>query len=166
MALRCPSCQAPLLDRARFCLECGSATNLPLRSDDPAVFPVVGPDSTCDCLLELRPGERFQPWELRRPYYSVGREGTKILLTDPRVSRRHLAVVRVGTDWLVINLSDKRLRVNGWEVGQKTLRSGDVLRIGHTWLVFCPGTQSRPSAPLRPMAGGGQGTEAPTGTVP
>src|SRR5207245_1664984 len=101
------------------------------------------------------------PWELRRPYYSVGREGTKIALTDPHVSRRHLAVVRVGMDWLAINLSDKRLRVNGWEVRQKTLRSGDVLRIGQTWLVFTASTLPRPSAPLRPMAGAGQGTGPP-----
>ncbi|MBI1917421.1 MAG: FHA domain-containing protein [Planctomycetes bacterium] len=255
MAMRCPSCQAPLPDGAKFCLKCGAATSPSSRPDKPVVsvptcvscgtaldplsgrcpqcnpaaaptvratssttavpraslgeretlpgalpsFPTPAPpppplpptedyselrfdavpaappappatplpagpfvssglDATRDCLLELQPGGRFRPWELRRPYYSVGREGTKIILTDPHVSRRHLAVVRVGTDWLAINLSDKRLRVNGWEVQQKTLRSGDVLRLGHTWLVFIAGTLPRPSAPLRPMAGTGHAT--------
>src|SRR5205823_169122 len=106
----------------------------PATSPRPAGAPVSsGLEPTRDYLLELQPGGRFQPWKLRRPYYSVGREGTKIILADPHVSRRHLAVVRVGKDWLAINLSDKQLRVNGWEVRQKTLRAGDVLRLGHTW---------------------------------
>jgi hypothetical protein len=131
-------------------LPSGTAAASP-RLTEPSVS--SDPGSTRACLLELQPGGRFHPWELRRPFYSVGRERTKITLTDPHVSRRHLVVVRVGTDWLAINLSDKRLRVNGWEVRQKTLRSGDVLRIGHTWLVFRAGRMPRPFAPLRPMAG-------------
>src|SRR5262249_8633017 len=48
------------------------------------------------------------------------------------------------------------LRVNGWEVRQKTLRSGDVLRIGHTWLVFTASTLPSSALPLQPMGGAAQ----------
>ncbi len=110
-------------------------------------------DPALDYLVELQPGGRFRPWELRRPFYSVGREGAKISLADPRVSRRHLAVARAGPHWLAVNLSDKRLRVNGGELRQKTLRHGDVVRVGQTWLVFVAATPAQPPAPLRRMAG-------------
>src|SRR5262249_59805600 len=36
----------------------------------------------------------------------------------------------------------------------------DVLRIGHTWLVFAASTRPRSAAPLRPMAGARQDTAA------
>src|SRR5262249_48012475 len=62
----------------------------------PPATPPADLEPALDYLLELQPGGRFRSWELRRPFYSVGREATKILLKDPHVSRRHLAVVRVG----------------------------------------------------------------------
>src|SRR5438552_3145350 len=37
MAMRCPSCQAPLSDGAGFCLVCGAATSPSSRPDQPAV---------------------------------------------------------------------------------------------------------------------------------
>src|SRR5262249_33215712 len=98
-----------------------------------------------DYLLEVKSDSTFRPWELQRPYYSVGREGAKIALADPCVSLRHLAVARVGTDWLTINRSyGQRLRVNGWDLIQKTLRHGDAIRIGETWLVFAAATPPSP----------------------
>jgi pSer/pThr/pTyr-binding forkhead associated (FHA) protein len=132
-----------------------------------AVEPDSRLDPATDYLLQLLPGGEFPPWELKRPYYSVGREGAKIALADRRVARRHLTVVRVGPEWLAMNLSrEKRLRVNGWELRQKTLRPGDALRIGDTWLVFAAGSSVQPPAPLRPMAGRYRSAAAaPAGTL-
>jgi pSer/pThr/pTyr-binding forkhead associated (FHA) protein len=90
---------------------------------------------------------------LTRPYYSIGRERAKIVLPDRHVSRRHLAVAQVGPDWLVINRSEHGMRINGEALTQKTLRSGDILRIGQTSLVFDAGKTSSPGKPLRSMAG-------------
>jgi pSer/pThr/pTyr-binding forkhead associated (FHA) protein len=139
----------------------------PGEAQPAAVEPGSRLDPAIDYLLQLLPGGEFRPWELKRPYYSVGREGAKIALADRRVSRRHLAVVRVGPDWLAINLSrEKRLRVNGGELRQKTLRSGDALRIGDTWLVFAAGSPAQLPAPLRPMGGRYRSaTAAPAGTL-
>src|SRR5262249_33634517 len=86
-------------------------------------------------LLEVQPAGRFRPWPLHRPYHSVGRDGAKIALADPRVSRRHLSVARVGPDWLAINRSTRKsMHAGGRRLHQKTLRKGDVLRIGRTYL--------------------------------
>lgn len=112
-----------------------------------------GTTSTTAALRQIQPGGSFRCWDLTRPYYSVGREGAKISLPDRHVSRRHLAVAQVGPDWLVINRSDKGMRVNGEALTQKTLRSGDILRIGQTWLVFAAGKAASPGKSLRSMAG-------------
>ena len=170
MASRCSSCQVELRTGARFCSECGapvgpdkggSAGELEAPATDAAEPsagrpPVAEPDGALDpaaaYLLEVQSEGKFRPWLLRRPYYSVGRDGAKIALADPGVSPRHLAVARVGEDWLVINRSyGQRMRVNGWELCQKTLRHGDAVRIGNTWLVFAA---ARPPGKAEPPAEG------------
>jgi pSer/pThr/pTyr-binding forkhead associated (FHA) protein len=125
------------------------STEQPVTAADPA----LALDPALDYLLQLQPGGRFLPHPMPRPYYSVGREGAKIALADRRVSRRHLAVARVGPNWLAINLSTKRMRVNGCELRQKTLHAGDVVRLGDTWMVFVAGTPARPLPPLQPLPG-------------
>src|SRR5262245_57092782 len=120
--------------------------------------PVQGLDPDLAYLLEVQPAGRFRPWPLRRPYHSVGRDGAKIALTDPRVSRRHLSVARVGPDWLAINRSARKsMHAGGRRLHQKTLRTGDVLRIGRTYLTFAESRSA--GSPLRAMAGKLHGTQ-------
>lgn len=76
---------------------------------------------------------------LERPFYSIGRGNCKIRIDDPRVSRFHLSLVRLGTRWVVINRTEKKsMQIGGWNLRQKTLSAGDAIRIGETWLVFVP----------------------------
>jgi hypothetical protein len=79
-----------------------------------------------------------QRFELRVGSNVVGR-GTDadIQLLDQGVSRRHLDVQFDGRHATVYDLgSTNGTNVNGHDVGSSVLRHGDVLRIGHTRLVF------------------------------
>jgi len=135
----------------------GECVELEFEKSSAAVKEPAGkaPDaaSTTAALRQIRPGTTLLRWDLTRPYYSIGRERAKIVLPDRHVSRRHLAVAQVGPDWLVINRSEHGMRINGEALTQKTLRSGDILRIGQTSLVFDAGKTSSPGKPLRSMAG-------------
>jgi pSer/pThr/pTyr-binding forkhead associated (FHA) protein len=58
---------------------------------------------------------------------------------DRQVSRSHAQLERHGTDWTLVDdgLSRNGSQVNGERVaGQRRLQDGDVLRIGHTTIVF------------------------------
>jgi transcriptional regulator with GAF, ATPase, and Fis domain len=59
-------------------------------------------------------------------------------LEDPRMSRRHLAIRRVGDAWQVEDLgSSNGTRLGGRSIeGPVTLTDGDVLRAGDTLLVY------------------------------
>ncbi len=73
---------------------------------------------------------------------TIGRRAeTDISLSwDPRVSRLHAELVRVGEDWVV---TDDGLSANGtWlgddrVFGRRRLRDGDLIRIGNTLIAFC-----------------------------
>jgi len=96
-------------------------------------------DLAADSLMILSSDNAHAAHTLMRPYYSIGRGQSKIRLDDPRVSRWHLALVRLGTDWVVINRTENRsMQVGGWNLRQKTLDPADVIGIGETWLVFVP----------------------------
>jgi hypothetical protein len=76
---------------------------------------------------------------LERPFYSIGRGNCKIRIDDPRVSRFHVSLIRVGGRWVAINRTEKRaMQIAGWNLRQKTLERGDAIRIGETWLVYVP----------------------------
>lgn len=112
-------------------------------------------DPKLDYLIEILSDGRLRPWPLKRPYYSIGRDKAKISLADRAVSRRHLAMTKLGPDWVVMQDSraSKPPMISGWSLLQKTLRRGDVIRIGRTSLVFVPGRQTKISDPLRPLEG-------------
>lgn len=169
----CPVCQTPLDPTTLACAGCRPVVRpVPLfdRATVPGKPEIVPPpkghedcieldfalegepsnlDPARDYLVARQPGGRLHLWELTRPFYSIGREGAKISLPDRRVSRRHLSLARVGSDWVVCNRSDKRMRVNQRELVQRTLRSADVIRIGETWLLFFAGLATTPLRPLR-----------------
>jgi pSer/pThr/pTyr-binding forkhead associated (FHA) protein len=91
--------------------------------------------SATPALVVDETNERF---ELRHGSNVVGR-GTDadLQLLDQGVSRRHLDVQYDGNTTTVYDLgSTNGTSVNGHEVGSHQLRHGDVIRIGHTRLVF------------------------------
>ena len=63
--------------------------------------------------------------------------GTTVVLSDPAVSRKHLAIRREGGNYELADLgSTNGVYVNGHRMPKKTLQSGDVLRVGTTEMVF------------------------------
>lgn len=79
-----------------------------------------------------------QRYELRVGSNLIGRgSDSDLQLLDQGVSRRHLDVQFDGQRATVYDLgSTNGTTVNGHEVGSHTLRHGDVVRVGHTRLVF------------------------------
>jgi pSer/pThr/pTyr-binding forkhead associated (FHA) protein len=91
----------------------------------------------------------------------IGRgEGADLSLPfDSEVSRLHAEIESAGGEWLLIDdgLSSNGSYVNGERVpGRRRLRTGDVLRLGRTLLVF------RNPADREPGAATVQGGELPT----
>lgn len=79
-----------------------------------------------------------QHFELRIGSNVIGRgSDADLQLLDQGVSRRHLDVQYDGQRATVYDLgSTNGTTVNGHEVGSHVLRHGDVVRIGHTRMVF------------------------------
>jgi hypothetical protein len=87
------------------------------------------------CMVVDQTNQRF---DLRVGSNIVGR-GTDadLQLLDQGISRRHLDIQYDGNYATVYDLgSTNGTTVNGHEVGSQVLRHGDVLRAGHTRLVF------------------------------
>jgi hypothetical protein len=87
------------------------------------------------CLVVDQTNERF---DLRVGSNVIGR-GTDadLQLLDQGISRRHLDIQFDGNFATVYDLgSTNGTTVNGHEVGSQVLRHGDVIRAGHTRLVF------------------------------
>jgi pSer/pThr/pTyr-binding forkhead associated (FHA) protein len=82
--------------------------------------------------------ERF---ELRMGSNIVGRgSDADLQLLDQGISRRHLDIQFDGNFATAYDLgSTNGTAVNGHEVGSQVLRHGDVIRLGHTRLVFHQG---------------------------
>jgi len=56
-----------------------------------------------------------------------------VILTDPFVSARHLRIDCNGETWTISDVgSENGTTLNGKALGTETVRSGDVLRLGHT----------------------------------
>jgi hypothetical protein len=79
-----------------------------------------------------------QRFDLRQGSNVIGRgSDADLQLLDQGVSRRHLDVQYDGTHATVYDLgSTNGTSVNGHEVGSHILRHGDVVRVGHTRMVF------------------------------
>jgi len=107
----------------------------PLQSQAPQPQPPAQPRAVQAVLLVDETDERIA---LRVGSNVVGR-GTEadLQLLDQGVSRRHLDVQFDGYHATAYDLgSTNGTTVNGHEVGSHVLRHGDVIRIGHTRLVF------------------------------
>ena len=79
-----------------------------------------------------------QHFDLRMGSNVVGRGvESDLQLLDHGVSRRHLDIQFDGTRATIYDLgSTNGTTVNGHEIGSHVLRHGDVVRVGHTRLVF------------------------------
>jgi len=67
----------------------------------------------------------------------LGREEGRMVLDDPRMSRRHAEVVRRGPVFGIRDLGSKNgTRVDGTEVRSRSLREGALIRVGDTLLGF------------------------------
>ena len=79
-----------------------------------------------------------QRFELRHGSNVVGRgSDSDLQLLDQGVSRRHIDIQYDGRYATVYDLgSTNGTTVNGHEVGSHQLNHGDVLRVGHTRMVF------------------------------
>ena len=87
------------------------------------------------CVVVDQTNQRF---DLRVGSNVVGR-GTDadLQLLDQGISRRHLDIQFDGTTATAYDLgSTNGTTVNGHDVGSQVLRHGDVIRVGHTRLVF------------------------------
>ncbi len=75
---------------------------------------------------------------LTQPLINIGRnQNNHIVIDDPYVSRHHAQIrLRFGT-YVIFNASSKTgTFVNGVAVKEHPLKSGDVIRIGHTQIVY------------------------------
>ena len=63
--------------------------------------------------------------------------GNTIVLADPAVSKKHLAIRRSDVGYEVADLgSTNGIYVNGHKVPKKPLDPGDIVRVGNTEMVF------------------------------
>ena len=63
--------------------------------------------------------------------------GNSIVLADPAVSKKHVAIRRQNGEYEVADLgSTNGIYVNGHKVPKKSLMPGDIVRVGNTEMVF------------------------------
>jgi hypothetical protein len=63
--------------------------------------------------------------------------GNSIVLADPAVSKKHVAIRRQNGEYEVADLgSTNGIYVNGHKVPKKSLAPGDIVRVGNTEMVF------------------------------
>jgi pSer/pThr/pTyr-binding forkhead associated (FHA) protein len=146
----CTRCGHPNRDDARFCAECGA----PLQGDPTvSLTPVEPEDEGHDEFPfphdELGPGQALllvkrgpnagSTFLLTNDSTSVGRStDSEILLDDVTVSRAHAAFDRrEGDGWFVRDVGSLNgTYVNGEQVDQTKLASGDEVQVGRFKLVF------------------------------
>ncbi len=106
------------------------APSYPDRSQQGAPRPMSGARLVVD--------QSSEQYELRLGSNVVGRgSDADVQLFDQGVSRRHLDIQFDGRHATLYDLgSTNGTNVNGHDVGSHVLRHGDVVRIGHTRLVF------------------------------
>jgi hypothetical protein len=111
----------------------------PAAQPAPQYAPPVGaPDERRRGTASVVVDETGQRHDLRMGSNVLGRGGDADLqLLDQGVSRRHLDIQYDGHTATAYDLgSTNGTTVNGHEVGSQVLRHGDVLRLGHTRVVF------------------------------
>jgi hypothetical protein len=112
------------------------ASQLPAQPAPPVQPRPPVPRSAGQALLVV--DQTNQRFDLRMGSNVIGRGGDSDLqLLDQGVSRRHVDIQYDGVRATIYDLgSTNGTTVNGHEVGSHVLQHGDVVRVGHTRLVF------------------------------
>lgn len=137
--VQCPVCKQHNPPGERFCVECGLLFENGLPEEAVAVVAVPLP-----CLVEVATG-REHP--LRLGENTIGREGTDVLLSDPRVSRRHATLVLTEQG---AELEDAG-STNGTKVDGQTLEPGKRVPVGHGCRLFFGGFEMTITLPGEAM---------------
>lgn len=105
-------------------------------------------------VLEIRDGgdDRLTYHTIEKFPVVIGRGyQNDVILADPYVSARHMRIDYNGQDWIASDLgSENGTRVNNAEMlSGVTLKSGDVIRLGHAEIrAFAPQHTVAPASPL------------------
>lgn len=84
------------------------------------------------CRLTLREGRSLGlDFPISAPEATLGsEEGCTVVISHPRVSRRHAVLTMEGGEFVLRDQSAHGTRVNGTAVKEAVLRSGDLIRLG------------------------------------
>ncbi len=146
----CTHCGHPNRDDARFCAECGrplkddpTVTLTPVESDDEGQgdfpFPHDELEAGQGLLLVKRGPNAGSTFLIERDETSVGRNtDSHVFLDDITVSRAHASILRHedGSFFVRDSGSLNGTYVNGEQVEETKLASGDEVQIGMFKLVF------------------------------
>lgn len=146
----CTHCGHPNRDDARFCAECGrplkddpTLTLTPVESDDEGSdefpFPHDELEEGQGLLLVKRGPNAGSTFLIERDETSVGRNtDSDVFLDDVTVSRTHASILRRddGSFFVRDSGSLNGTYVNGEQVDETKLASGDEVQIGKFKLVF------------------------------
>jgi hypothetical protein len=117
---------------ARTCGQCKKAM-LPAWSK--CKFCGWQPSARLEFILGPMAGQTIKLTEEMTTLGSVA--GNTIVLADPAISRKHVAIRRQDGSYEVADLgSTNGIYVNGHKVPKKSLDSGDIVRVGNTEMVF------------------------------
>ncbi len=104
-------------------------------------------------------GEEQQKFALEAATVTLGRGlESDIRLKDIKSSRRHCQIVKIPQGFEVVDLSSGNgTLVNGVQIKQHKLASGDKIQIGHTVITFIDGEAAKPATSRLPAPGTGKG---------
>ncbi|HEX21294.1 MAG TPA: FHA domain-containing protein [Actinobacteria bacterium] len=155
--MKCPHCGKKIRSQAVFCLDCGRRiddkgysiegdTGKIVTKADGGGFLLTGPlgDSIAENLqaapyLRITKGPDREMVIKLMGNIIIGRlrKENNIILSDPYISRRHLAITASGHRFVLKNMSKTNgTKINGDCVDDCVLKDGDVIEIGYTVMVF------------------------------
>jgi pSer/pThr/pTyr-binding forkhead associated (FHA) protein len=133
--VQCPICKQINPPGELYCVECGL-----LFSQELGEEVSVAPEVPLPCLVDTKSG-REHP--LRPGPNSIGRDGTDVLLTDTRVSRRHAELVLTEDGATLEDLGS----TNGTMIGTQKLEAGEKVPVSHGAKLFFGGLEMELSLP-------------------
>lgn len=114
---------------------CGQCRKTMLPAWTKCMFCGWQPSARLEFILGPLAGQTIRLSEEMTTLGSVA--GNTIVLADPAISRKHVAIRRQDGSYEVADLgSTNGIYVNGHKVPKKVLASGDIVRVGNTELVF------------------------------
>jgi len=117
-ARHCQQCRKVMLPAWTKCMFCGWQ-----------------PSARLEFILGPMAGQTLRLSEEMTTIGSVA--GNTIVLPDPAVSKKHVAIRRQNGEYEVADLgSTNGIYVNGHKVPKKSLAPGDIVRVGNTEMVF------------------------------